>query len=225
MPLCMSPPSSFLRSIPTSPRPRLTRDQHARSLQLPFPPSVAVCAASSSPTSAARRAWRLPRPSREIRPSRRSSLLPCHRTHPPVRQGPSQASMLPYISPLPLSLEASQHRPARASNATSQSLRVSRMSPARAQPTHSLRIHRAHCLLAAAPTPSPPPPTPAPRVDRGHARLCPRVGGVRACTLPLATCPSQPGGKRLRRRHQTGPQSRRRHRPRASTVYLFSIES
>ena len=61
------------------------------------------------------------------------------------------------------------------------------MSPARAQPTHSLHIHTAHCLLAAAPTPSPLPPTPAPpRVDRGHALLCPRVGGVRACTLPLA---------------------------------------
>ena len=23
-------------------------------------------------------------------------------------------------------------------------------------------------------------------MDRGHALLCPRVGGVRACTLPLA---------------------------------------
>ena len=61
------------------------------------------------------------------------------------------------------------------------------MSPARAQPTHRLHIHTAHCLLAAVPTPLPLPPTPAPpRVDRGHALLCPRVGGVRACTLPLA---------------------------------------
>ena len=43
------------------------------------------------------------------------------------------------------------------------------------------------CLLATSPSPSPLPPTPAPpRVDRGHALLCPRVGGVRACTLPLA---------------------------------------
>ena len=42
-------------------------------------------------------------------------------------------------------------------------------------------------MLAAVPTPSPLPPTPAPpRVDRGHALLCPRVGGVRMCTLPLA---------------------------------------
>ena len=42
-------------------------------------------------------------------------------------------------------------------------------------------------MLAAAPSPSPLPPTPAPpRVDRGHALLCPRVGGVRVCTLPLA---------------------------------------
>ena len=48
-------------------------------------------------------------------------------------------------------------------------------------------MHRAHYLLAAVPTPSPLPPTPAPpRVDRGHALLCPREGGVRACTLPLA---------------------------------------
>ena len=42
-------------------------------------------------------------------------------------------------------------------------------------------------MLAAVPTASPLPPNPAPpRVDRGHALLCPRVGGVRACTLPLA---------------------------------------
>ena len=61
------------------------------------------------------------------------------------------------------------------------------MSPARAQPTHRLHIHAARCVLAAAPTPSPLPPTPAPpRVDRGHALLCPLVYGVRVCTLPLA---------------------------------------
>ena len=42
-------------------------------------------------------------------------------------------------------------------------------------------------MLAAAPTPSPLQPTPAsPRVDRGYALLYPRVGGVRACTFPLA---------------------------------------
>eukprot|EP00964_Phaeocystis_antarctica_P046062 scaffold26560_cov53-Phaeocystis_antarctica.AAC.2 len=37
-----------------------------------------VCAASSVTTSAPRLAWRSPRPSRATRPSRRSSLLPCH---------------------------------------------------------------------------------------------------------------------------------------------------
>ena len=41
-------------------------------------------------------------------------------------------------------------------------------------------------MAAPAPTPSPLPPAPAPGVDRGHALLCPRVGGMRACTLPLA---------------------------------------
>ena len=83
--------------------------------------------------------------------------------------------------------------PARASNATSHSL-----SPARAQPTHRLHIHRARCLLACllatSPSPSPLPPTPAPpRVDRGHALLCPRVGGMRVCPLPPA-----PARRRLR---------------------------
>ena len=42
-----------------------------------------------------------------------------------------------------------------------------------------LACRRANPLAAAG-------PTPAPRVDRGRALLCPRVGGVRACTLPLA---------------------------------------
>ena len=41
-------------------------------------------------------------------------------------------------------------------------------------------------MAAPAPTPSPLPPTLAPRVDRGHALVCPRVCGVCACTLPLA---------------------------------------
>jgi hypothetical protein len=48
-------------------------------------------------------------------------------------------------------------RPARALHATSHSLRVSRTSPARAQPTHSLHTRRASCLLAAAPVPTTPP--------------------------------------------------------------------
>ena len=41
-------------------------------------------------------------------------------------------------------------------------------------------------MAAPALTPSPLPPAPAPRVDRGHALVCPRVCGVCACTLPLA---------------------------------------
>ena len=64
-----------------------------------FSPAFAVCADSPRTTSAPRAAWRSPRHSREIRPSHSSSLLPCHRTHPPMRQGPSQPSMLPCTSP------------------------------------------------------------------------------------------------------------------------------
>ena len=41
-------------------------------------------------------------------------------------------------------------------------------------------------MAAPAPTPSPLPPALAPGVNRGHALLCPRVCGVRACTHPLA---------------------------------------
>ena len=41
-------------------------------------------------------------------------------------------------------------------------------------------------MAAPAPTPSPLPPALVPRVDRGHALLCPRVCGVCARTLPLA---------------------------------------
>ena len=41
-------------------------------------------------------------------------------------------------------------------------------------------------MAAPAPTPSPLPPALGPGVDRGHALLCPRVGGVCACTHPLA---------------------------------------
>ena len=106
-------------------------------------------------------------------------------------------------------------RPARALHATSHSLRVSRTSPARAQPTHSLHTHRASCLLAAAATAS---HAPAPHVDRGHALLCPRVGGERARTLPLATCPSQAVEQRPRRRRRAGPQSGRPRRPRAGAL-------
>jgi hypothetical protein len=60
--------------------------------------SFAVCAASFATSSAPRVAWRSPRPSRPTPPSRRSGLLPCHRTHPPMRHGFSQPSTLPCIS-------------------------------------------------------------------------------------------------------------------------------
>jgi len=77
--------------------------------------------------------------------------------------------------------------PARALHATNHSLRVSRTSPARAQPTHSLHTHRASCLLAAAPVP-PTPPHPAwtaatPFFAHGgwRARAHPP-----ACNLPVA---------------------------------------
>ena len=37
----------------------------------------------------------------------------------------------------------------------------------------------------------------APRVDRGHTLLCPRVGGARACTLPLAPAHRRLGSNNL----------------------------
>jgi hypothetical protein len=95
-----------------------------------------------------------------------------------------------HLTPFLVPWEHLNTRPARALPATSHSLRVSRTSPARAQPTHSLHTHRASCLLAARATAT---HAPAPRVDRGHALLCPWVGGERARTLPLATCLSQAG--------------------------------
>jgi hypothetical protein len=92
---------------------------------------------------------------------------------------------------LPRSLEASQHLPrARALHATSHSLRVSRTSPARAQPTHSLHTHaeQVACL----------PPHrchPRPRTPRGPRPRPPLpTGGWRArahppaCNLPVAGC-------------------------------------
>eukprot|EP00964_Phaeocystis_antarctica_P114315 scaffold78295_cov57-Phaeocystis_antarctica.AAC.1 len=77
-------------ALPSNPLARASRpQQHARSLHPPFSPSFAVCAASSATNSAPRVAWRSPRSSRATRPSRRSSLLPCRRTHSPMRpQGP-----------------------------------------------------------------------------------------------------------------------------------------
>ena len=57
-----------------------------------------MCAASAATTSARRVACRSPRPSRATPPSRRWSLLPCHRTHLPMRHGLSQPSALPCIS-------------------------------------------------------------------------------------------------------------------------------
>eukprot|EP00964_Phaeocystis_antarctica_P043586 scaffold25015_cov52-Phaeocystis_antarctica.AAC.1 len=111
------------------------------------------------------------------------------------------------LHPPPLLGRASQHRPARALNATSHSLRVPRTSPARTQPTRGLRTHGAHGrpranTLAAAtrartrrgPRPRPPLPTGVWRV-RVHAPTC--------------TCPSQAAGQRLRRRRRAGPQSGR----------------
>eukprot|EP00964_Phaeocystis_antarctica_P118434 scaffold82224_cov52-Phaeocystis_antarctica.AAC.1 len=139
----------------------------------------------------------------------------CHRTHPPVRPGPLTC-IIPCTSPPPTLSHASQHRPARAVNATSHSLRVPRTSPARAQPTRGLRMHRAHGrpranTLAAAtsartrrgPRPRPPLPTCVWRV-RVHAPTC--------------TCPSQAGLQRPRRRRQEGPQSGRRQRPQAGAL-------
>ena len=135
-----------------------------------------------------------------------------------VLNSPPRFRVLP---PLPLSLEASQHRPARALHATRHSLRGSRMSPARAQPTHSLHIHRARCLLAAAPTPSPLPPTPAHPAWTAATPSFAR-GWVACARAPsrLHLCPSQPEVQRpiRRRRHHAGPQSGRRQWPQAEAL-------
>ena len=103
------------------------------------------------------------------------------------------------VTPFPLPLEASQHPPCPPSNATSHSLRVPRMSPARAQPTHRLHIHTARRWLAVTPAPNPtlpPSPTP-PRVGSvacacvfAPSRLHLPVTGWRATTS--ATTPSRP---------------------------------
>eukprot|EP00964_Phaeocystis_antarctica_P147484 scaffold114094_cov57-Phaeocystis_antarctica.AAC.4 len=132
-----------------------------------------------------------------------------------MRQGPSQPSKLPCIPPPSSFLEGSQHRPARALNATGPAFPacVSRMSPARAQPTHSLDIQRAHCLLAAAPTPSPLPPTPA---NPARTAATPSFAhGWVACARvhpPACTCSSQAEFQQLRRRRRAGPQSGRAQR-------------
>ena len=122
--------------------------------------------------------------------------------------------------PLPLPLEASQHHPARASNATSHSLRVSRMSPARAQPTHSPHIDTQSTLLACRRANT--------LAAATHARATPRgprprpplpTGGWRARVHPPAcTCPSQAGTQRPRRRRRAGPQSGRPQRPQAEAL-------
>ena len=80
-----------------------------------FSPAFAVCADSPRTTSAPRAAWRSPRPSRLIRPSRGSSLLPCHRTLSPMRQVLNGPPCFRVRHTPPLSLEASQPRSARAS--------------------------------------------------------------------------------------------------------------
>ena len=63
---------------------------------------------------------------------------------------------------------------------------------------------------------------PARRVDRGHALLCPWVGGATSVHPHACTCPSQPGGQRPRRRRRAGPQGGRPQRPQAVAVTGWS---
>jgi hypothetical protein len=155
----------------------------------------------------------LPRPSRATPPLRCSGLLPCHQTHLPMRHGLSQPCAIPCISrPSSRSLGASQHLP-RPRLARDQPFPACVSDESRTRTAHTQPAHTQSKLLACRRTGAN--HAPAPRVDRGHALLRPRVGGESARTLPLATCPSQSGGQRPRRRRQAGPHSGRPRRPRA----------
>jgi hypothetical protein len=165
---------------------------HARCALALFTFRFAVCAASEKTTSASRVAWRSPRPSRATPPSRCWGLLPCHRTHLPMRHGfVSALRASVHLTPFLVPWKNLNTRPARALPATSHSLRVSRTSPAQAQLTAHTQpdTHRASCLLAAAPLPpTPPHPTwtaATPSFAHGWA--------VSAC----APCRLQPARRRL----------------------------
>jgi hypothetical protein len=85
----------------------------------------------------------------------RSAALPSNPPAHAARPFPALRASV-HLTPFLVPWEHLNTRPARALHATSHSLRVSRTSPARAQPAHSLHTHSASCLLAAAPVP----PTP-----------------------------------------------------------------
>jgi hypothetical protein len=129
-----------------------------------------------------------------------------------MRHGLSQPSALPCIS-RPSSFLGSISTPAPPAPYPRPAIPcvcLGRVPHAHSPHTACTRTVQVACLLAAAATAT---HAPAPRVDRGHALLCPRVGSERARTLPLATCPSQSVGQRPRRQSQVGPQSGRPPRP------------
>ena len=129
------------------------------SLHSPLPTlPFAVCAGSSTTSSAPRAAWRSPRRSRATPPSSCSSLLPCHRTHPPIHR-----VMLPCVPPPSSFLRCLSRAPIppRTLIATSHSLLAPWISPARrtahTRPAHTesppLRPTSPHAAWTAA-TPS-----------------------------------------------------------------------
>ena len=92
-------------ALPSNPLPiPLSHTARTFSALAPSHPSFAVCAGSATTSLAPRVAWRSPRRSRATRPSRSSSLLPCHRIHSPVHS-------FRVFHPLPRSLDASQEHP------------------------------------------------------------------------------------------------------------------
>ena len=116
---------------------------------------------------------------------------------------------------LPRSLGASQHPP-RPRLTRDQPFLACVSDASRTRTAHTQPAHTQSKWLACRRTGAT--HAPAPRVDRGHALLCPRVGGERVRTLPPATCSSQAAGQRPRRRRRAGPQSGRPRRPRADAL-------
>eukprot|EP00964_Phaeocystis_antarctica_P091087 scaffold58355_cov66-Phaeocystis_antarctica.AAC.8 len=85
-------------ALPSNPPAHALRP-HSTHAHCTRPITYAVRAASAATTSAPRVAWLSPRRSRQLRPSQSSGLLPCHRIHPTMRQGPRQRFTLPCTSP------------------------------------------------------------------------------------------------------------------------------
>jgi hypothetical protein len=192
-------------------RPCLAAPQHARSLHWPSS-RVPSPFAQPPPQRPRPRGWHGARRGPQEQHHPRDARVCCpaiEPTCPCVTVFPSPPRFRASHA-LPRSLEASQHPP-RPRLTRDQPFPAcvsdkSRTRTAHTQPAHTQSKLLACCRATAT-------HAPAPRVDRGHALLCPRVGGERARTLPLATCSSQAAEQRPRRQSRAGPQSGRPPRP------------